>query len=486
MASSNAAMISKIASVAASAMLIRTIVNDFLPPEFQHRLPYRFCHFFSRFSSRLSMVVEEYNEFAVNRLYEAAEVYLSTRISPSSTRLKVRKPDKEKGFLVTLDKGEEIVDVFDGVKMTWRFICTETEKKVPNSRGGFSMKEARCFELSFDKIHREKVLSSYFPYILNRAKAIKEENTPVRIFTLSARYLLGDPNGLWSSVVLDHPSTFETLAMEEPQKVAIVNDLKKFVERKQLFRKVGKAWKRGYLLYGPPGTGKSSLIAAMANFLNFDIYDLDLTDVRRNSDLRNLLMSTSNKSILVIEDIDCTKELKDRNESVAYTRFNEFGEKDRMTLSGFLNFIDGLWSSCGDERIIIFTTNHKEKLDPALLRPGRMDMHIYMGYCSFSGFRILASNYLGIHDHPLFELVKDLMQKVQITPAEVGEEFMKSELDNPAAALHSVIDSLQRKMKERKVDEALEARGSADDGDEKDEETEEKANSVEKHKCTPC
>ncbi|KAF3789717.1 HYPER-SENSITIVITY-RELATED 4 protein [Nymphaea thermarum] len=439
--------ISKIASVAASAMHASRIVNDFLPPHFRHLLLSRFCNFFSHFSSRRSVVVEEYDEFAVNRLYEAAEVYLSTRISPSNTRLKVGKQDWEKGFRVTMDKGEEIVDVFNGFKVTWRSVCTKTEKRVPNSHGGSSMRETRYFELSFDKIHRDKVLSSYFAHVLDKAQAIKDENTPVKIFNLSEMYRCGDCNGLWSSFVLDHPSTFETLAMEESQKAAIMNDLKKFTERKQLYRKVGNAWKRGYLLYVALGTGKSSLIGAMANFLKFDIYDLELTDVRRNSDLKNLLMATSNRSMLVIEDIDCTKELKDRNGS------------DRVSLvmlSGFLNFIDGMWSSCGDERVIVFTTNHKEKLDPALLRPGRMDMHIHMGYCSFSGSRIMASNYLGIHDHPMFVQVKDIMQKLQITPAEIGEAFMGSELENPTVALHGVIDARRGKEKEKEEEKEKE------------------------------
>lgn len=49
-----------------------------------------------------------------------------------------------------------------------------------------------------------------------------------------------------------------------------------------------------------------------------------------------------------------------------------------VTLSGLLNFIDGSWSWCGEGRIIPFSTNHKEKLDPALLRPGRMDARIHM------------------------------------------------------------------------------------------------------------
>ena len=71
-------------------------------------------------------------------------------------------------------------------------------------------------------------------------------------------------------------------------------------------------------------------------------------------------------------------------------------------LSCLLNFIDGLWSACGGERIIIFTTNHKEKLDPALIRRGRMDKHIEMSYYRFEGFKVLIINYLDVIEHELF------------------------------------------------------------------------------------
>ena len=98
-----------------------------------------------------------------------------------------------------------------------------------------------------------------------------------------------------------------------------------------------------------------------------------------------------------------------------------------MTLSGLLNFIDGLWSSCGDERIIVLTSNHKERLDPALLRPGRMDMHIHMSYCTPCGFKTLASNYLGIREHRLFPEIEELIVEVEVTPAAIAEELMKSE-----------------------------------------------------------
>ncbi|KAL2500651.1 P-loop containing nucleoside triphosphate hydrolase superfamily protein [Forsythia ovata] len=90
--------------------------------------------------------------------------------------------------------------------------------------------------------------------------------------------------------------------------------------------------------------------------------------------------------------------------------------------------MDGLWSNCGDERIIIFTTNHKEKIDPALLRPGRMVMHIHMSYCTPAGFDILDLSYLAICDHPnLFPKIKGLMQEVKVTPAEIAEHLMRNE-----------------------------------------------------------
>lgn len=115
----------------------------------------------------------------------------------------------------------------------------------------------------------------------------------------------------------------------------------------------------------------------------------------------------------------------------------------QVTLSGFLNFIDGLWSSCGDERIIVFTTNHKDKLDPALLRPGRMDVHIAMSYCTPCAFKMMASNYLGITEHPLFVEVDKLLQTTNVTPAEVGEHFLKNE--DPEIALRSLIELLVEK-----------------------------------------
>ena len=105
--------------------------------------------------------------------------------------------------------------------------------------------------------------------------------------------------------VFEHPATFETIALEPEKKQRIIDDLITFNKSKDYYARTGKAWKRGYLLYSPPGTGKSNA----ANLLSYDVYDLELTAVKDNNELRSLLIETTNKSIIAIEDIDCSLDL---------------------------------------------------------------------------------------------------------------------------------------------------------------------------------
>ncbi|GLJ27629.1 hypothetical protein SUGI_0542140 [Cryptomeria japonica] len=60
------------------------------------------------------------------------------------------------------------------------------------------------------------------------------------------------------------------------------------------------------LLFVPPGTGKSSLIAAIANYMKYDIYHFELSKVASNGKLQLLPSKTMRKSIILVEDIDCS------------------------------------------------------------------------------------------------------------------------------------------------------------------------------------
>ncbi|GLJ26063.1 hypothetical protein SUGI_0499990 [Cryptomeria japonica] len=179
-------------------------------------------------------------------------------------------------------------------------------------------------------------------------------------------------------------------------------------------------WKRGYLLHGPPGTGKPSPIAAIANYMKCNVYDLELTRVKDNMELCALLTQTKEKFVIVIEDIDCSLHLTDRISRPSHADEDKEKRSSKVILSGLLNFTDELWSCCGEERIIMFTTNHKDILDPALLRCGRMGIHILLSFCTFPAFKSLAFNYLEIEDHRLFSIVEEKMGcGAEMTPAKL-------------------------------------------------------------------
>ncbi|KZV20224.1 cell division cycle protein 48 [Dorcoceras hygrometricum] len=456
------------ASVAASMMLFRSVAYDMIPEPVKSAVFSALSHLFKRYLGRffnppptqITVVVDEQCGFTRNQIYDAAEVYLRTVQDPDSERFKVNKSSKQKSITVSMVKNQEAFDYFNGHKLRWQFVVLDSENKE-----GRYQPEKRFFELTLEKQCKDDVLREYLPHVIAKAKEIRDSERAVKLYTRDRPFDNedgGNGGGYWGCINLDHPSTFDKLAMDPCLKRSIIEDLDRFLRRRDYYKKVGKAWKRGYLLYGPPGTGKSSLIAAMANYLKFDVYDLELASLYSNSELRSTLLSTTNRSIIVIEDIDCSVQMHDRiSEPDADDSSNT-----RLTLSGVLNFIDGLWSACGDERIIIFTTNHKDKLDPALLRPGRMDMHICMGYCTPEGFDVLALNYLGIKDQtevPLGE-IKGLIRELDITPAEIAEYLMRSE--DVDLALQGVLDLLKKKRDEKTlvpVDEKKRDIGEAKD-----------------------
>ncbi|XP_068321286.1 AAA-ATPase At5g17760-like [Pyrus communis] len=402
--------------------------------------------FFIRFLSKpVALQIEEYHGTSTrNKVYDALDLYLKDKISPSARLLKVSQARKETNFTVQFSNNQEFDDLYEGIQLKWKFISVSKNFKYnPTSSSSINNvpEKKQYFELVFDLRHKEKVMNSYLPYVMERFKAMKDEGKVVKLHTLVR---LDAFKIRWEAINLEHPATFETVAMDPELKTAVVEDLDRFVKRKEFYQRVGRAWKRGYLLYGPPGTGKSSLIAAMANYLKFDVYDLQLTHLKTDMELRKVLLATTNKSILVIEDIDCSQPaVQDRKQNNYGIKKPEF-EGNQLTLSGLLNFTDGLWSSCGEERIIVFTTNHKSKLDSALLRSGRMDMHIHMSFCTYEGFKTLACNYLKIcGTHPLYEKIETLLQKTKATPAQVAEELMKSE--EAEVALQGLVTFLKEK-----------------------------------------
>ncbi|GMI68448.1 hypothetical protein like AT3G28600 [Hibiscus trionum] len=291
-----------------------------------------------------------------------------------------------KALVLTRDD-RKVSDEFDGVNVWW----------ILDPSSSTSSAEDKYFQLIFHRQHRDLITGPYLDHVLEQGKAIEARNKQRRLYTNNPSDNWSSyKKNLWSDIAFENPATFQTIAMDPKKKEEIINDLVSFSKGKEYYMKLGKPWKRGYLLYGPPGT--------------------DVTGERKKE------RSKTNE-----------KEKNPVNENTS-----------KVTLSGILNFIDGTWSACGTGRIFVFTTNHVNKLDPALIRRGRMDMHIELSYCSFEAFKMLAKNYLDLDSHDLFEKIGILLKETEMTPADVAENLMpKREKKDPDSCLKCLIQALE-------------------------------------------
>ena len=199
----------------------------------------------------------------------------------------------------------------------------------------------------------------------------------------------------WTYAMSKQPRRLSTIALDHDLKDQIIRDIQDYLlpSSRDWHQLRDFPYRRGYLFHGPPGTGKSSFCLAIASLVQLDIYVINLAanGLDENS-LALLFQSLPERCIVLFEDVDQAGIQKRKSENSFLEISDETNGKQKVvaeahdrkrplnniTLAALLNIVDGV--SAQEGRVLIMTTNHIDQLDPALIRPGRVDMKVFFGY----------------------------------------------------------------------------------------------------------
>jgi len=226
---------------------------------------------------------------------------------------------------------------------------------------------------------------------------------------------------------------WESMVMDDNTEAILVHELTEF------FSKVTQSWyedhgipyRRGFLFYGPPGTGKTSCISALASRFACNVYKLNLVSKGLTDDsLQMAITSIKERALVVLEDADCLFD----------THREKTDHNAVITFSGLLNAVDGLQTT-QQGTIFIFTTNHRERLDAALRRKGRIDMELSFDVCTVGQTkRMFKRFYPDATDEDIDTFVTSVRRarSTMPTPAELQEFFVRHRDMPSQRACHEV------------------------------------------------
>jgi hypothetical protein len=242
--------------------------------------------------------------------------------------------------------------------------------------------------------------------------------------------------------------TFDNVFFQ--QKKQVRHRTKFFLEHREWYERKGIPYTLGFLYHGPPGTGKTSTIKAIANEGRRHIINIQLSEIKTKQQLQHLFFNDEihvyngtnlerytipvSERLYVIEDIDAMGDtvLKREWKKPTITKKEEpepfmhrEEEKDTLDLSFLLNLLDGTLEANG--RILIITTNFPERIDKALIRPGRIDMIVHFQKCTLDVVNEMVNSF---YDKDV--ALTDANLDGKWTPAEVNQILFRNFEDSDA------------------------------------------------------
>lgn len=241
--------------------------------------------------------------------------------------------------------------------------------------------------------------------ILNEVTDIALQNDKLKVYNI-------EDNDYWQ-ILYKNKKYVDSFVYDK--KYEVLNIIKDFYNKYDWYIKKGIPYKKGLLLSGPPGTGKSTFVSILASELNLNIYYCNLSDKRIVNDLIKHIGKIRPKSIVLLEDIDCLFLTKDRETN-----------NNNESLSTLLNVLDGVNSS--DGVIYILTTNYIDKIDKALIRPGRIDIHIEMSNFEYHQIKELFNIFYDpLYFEMFYHYFKYILINGKVSPACLQNLFLHYE-----------------------------------------------------------
>ena len=249
--------------------------------------------------------------------------------------------------------------------------------------------------------------------------------------------------------------TFENVFFEEKENVQSHTEF--FLEHKDWYDAKGIPYTLGFMFHGSPGCGKTSTIKAIANVGRRHIINLHLSEIKSKEQLTHLFFNDEihvldngkterytipvSERMYVIEDIDAMGDVVLRRElkkpEVKKVQMDELGnikeEENPIDLSFLLNLLDGTLESSG--RIIAISTNFPERIDSALIRPGRIDMIVNFKKCSVEIVNEMLCSFYDVKSVDLY----DISLHEKWSPAEVNQILFRN-FNNMATSIVELVN----------------------------------------------